>query len=448
MTSAGATRAREVLARVGRRRAVLLGAGIVTALVVLSASSLATTTMTSPPGQSTTDNSGGAEAEQNTSTLDPVARWARLRLANMSTADKVRSLIIGHVSGVNPEGMRVAVAPSSSGGSGWGGVILMRDNVVGSAEEMSVVTGLATAEPELPPIVSIDEEGGEVVRLPFDPFAGADDLRSQPVSATTDAFDGRGALLASVGISVNFGIVADITADPGSFIYRRTLGDGPTDSAERVGAAVTAEQTSVASTLKHFPGHGRTAGDSHVGIPEANVSLEQWRATDAVPFAAGVDAGVTFVMFGHLAFPAVDAAPASLSATWHDVLRRDLGFDGISVTDDMLMLQASGDPRLADPYANAVAALAAGNDALLYVFPADPATVGIDVTTLVATLVAAVDSGVIPQARVDESALKLLTFRRSLAPGAEKWHAPCDLGCMLLNEPPGTIPATIALAGP
>ena len=153
-------------------------------------------------------------------------------------------------------------------------------------------------------------------------------------------------------------------------------------------------------------------------------------------------------MFGHLAFPAVDAAPASLSTTWHDVLRRDLGFDGISVTDDMLMLQASGDPRLADPYANAVAALAAGNDALLYVFPADPATVGIDVTTLVATLVAAVDSGVIPQARVDESALKLLTFRRSLAPGAETWHAPCDLGCTVLNEPRGTVPATIALAGP
>ena len=419
-----------------------------TALVVLSASSLATTTMTSPPGQSTTDDSGRAEAEQNTAALDPVARWARLRLADMSTADKVRSLIIGHVSGVNPEGMRVAVAPVSSGGSGWSGVILMRDNVVASAEEMSAVTGLATAEPELPPIVSIDEEGGEVVRLPFDPFAGADDLRSQPVSATTEAFAGRGALLASVGISVNFGIVADITDDPGSFIFGRTLGDGPTDSAERVGAAVTAERPLVASTLKHFPGHGRTAGDSHVGIPEANVSREEWRATDAVPFAAGVDAGATFVMFGHLAFPAVDAAPASLSTTWHDVLRRDLGFDGISVTDDMLMLQASGDPRLADPYANAVAALAAGNDALLYVFPADPATVGIDVTTLVATLVAAVDSGVIPQARVDESALKLLTFRRSLAPGAETWHAPCDLGCTVLNEPRGTVPATIALAGP
>ena len=446
-------RTRAGLELIGLRRGILLGVAVVTALVVLSASGLASTVAVSPSNESASGEAGTGDDElvggqQSSVASDPVERWARLRLAEMTTADKIRSLLIGHVSGVNPDGMRVAVAPVSSGGAGWGGVILMRDNVVASAEEMSTVTELATAEPELPPVVSIDEEGGEVIRLPFDPFAGADDLRTQPVGATTEAFAGRGALLASVGISVNFGIVADITADPGSFIYRRTLGDGPTDSAERVGAAVTAEQTSVASTLKHFPGHGRTAGDSHVGIPEANVSRDEWRATDAVPFAAGVDAGATFVMFGHLAFPAVDAAPASLSATWHDVLRRDLGFDGISVTDDMLMLQASGDPRLADPYANAVAALAAGNDALLYVFPADPATVGIDVTTLVATLVAAVDSGVIPQARVDESALKLLTFRRSLAPGAEKWHAPCDLGCVVLTEPRGTVPDTIALAGP
>jgi beta-N-acetylhexosaminidase len=255
-------------------------------------------------------------------------------------------------------------------------------------------------------------------------------------------------LLASVGVNVNFGIVADVTADPRSFIYSRTLGDSGAESAVRVTAAVTAEQVSVASTLKHFPGHGRSADDSHLAIPVSGVGAEEWRASDATPFSAGIEAGAQFVMFGHLLFPAVDAVPASLSVTWHDVLRQDLGFEGIAITDDLLMLQASGDPRWSDPYANAVAALAAGNDALLYVFPADPASVGIDLATLAGTLVQAVDSGVVAQAQLDASALKLLMFRRALAPGAESWHAPCDFGCSFPREPRGTVPAGIAHAQP
>jgi beta-N-acetylhexosaminidase len=165
-----------------------------------------------------------------------------------------------------------------------------------------------------------------------------------------------------------------------------------------------------------------------------------------VPFSAGIEAGARFVMFGHLAFPAVDDVPASLSVAWHDVLRRDLGFQGITVTDDLLMLQASGDARWSDPYANAVAALAAGNDALLYVFPADPSSVGIDVGVLVNTLSQAVESGIVPAAQLDASVLRMLMFRRELAPGAERWRAPCDFGCSFPREPRGTVPEGIALA--
>jgi beta-N-acetylhexosaminidase len=364
----------------------------------------------------------------------------------MTTDDKVRSLLIGHVSGMNPEGMRFAVAPAASGGAGWGGIILMRDNVTPDPAEVAALTAAVVAEPDLPPIIAIDQEGGEVVRLSFDPYPGANELRTQPASATADAFAGRGGLLASVGVNVNFGIVADVTSDRRSYIFSRTLGDSGTESAERVAAAVTAEQAHVASTLKHFPGHGRSADDSHFGIPMAPVDPGEWRATDAVPFSAGIEAGARFVMFGHLAFPAVDDVPASLSATWHDVLRRDLGFQGITVTDDLLMLQASGDARWSDPYANAVAALAAGNDALLYVFPADPSAVGIDVGVLVNTLSQAVESGIVPTAQLDASVLRMLTFRRGLAPGAERWRAPCDFGCSFPREPRGTVPEGIALA--
>src|SRR5690606_29120928 len=103
-----------------------------------------------------------------------------------------------------------------------------------------------------------------------------------------------------------------------------------------------------------FPGHGAAPGDSHRVIPRTDKTLERWRETDAVPFAAGIDAGASMVMFGHLSFTAVDAAPATLSARWHEILREDLGFEGVIVTDDLAMLQASGLEQYADPVANTV----------------------------------------------------------------------------------------------
>jgi beta-N-acetylhexosaminidase len=310
----------------------------------------------------------------------------------------------------------------------------MRDNVPATPEELASLTAAAVADPELPPIVGIDEEGGDVVRLPYDELPGAGYLRGVASNETTDAFAARAELLASVGVNLNFGIVADYTADPNSFIHSRTLGDDPASAADHVAAAVGAETPLVASTLKHFPGHGRTNADSHNGIPVTDVSFDEWRTTDALPFEAGIKAGAPAVMFGHLVFSSVDATPASLSVAWHEILRKDLGFTGLAVTDDLLMLQSSGVPELADPYANAVAALSAGNDVLLYVLPSDPSTVGIDVPTLVSALVANVSAE-----RLDESALRVAMFRRALAPDALTWVPPCDLAC-LANEVGGYPP--------
>ena len=366
--------------------------------------------------------------------LDPVRDWSVLRLAEMTPEDKVRSLLMLRVPGLDSDQWRITVAPVASGGVGAGGFILMRDNVPATPDELATLTAAAVADPELPPIVGIDEEGGDVVRLPYDDLPGADYLREVTSNETVDAFAARAALLATVGVNLNFGVVADYTADPNSFIHSRTLGDDPASAADHVAAAVGAETPVVASTLKHFPGHGRTNADSHNGIPVTDVSFDEWRATDALPFEAGIIAGAPAVMFGHLVFSSIDAAPATLSAAWHDIVRSELGFDGLSVTDDLLMLQSSGLPELADPYANAVAALAAGNDVLLYLLPADPSTVGIDVPTLVATLAANVSAE-----RIDESALRVMMFRRALAPDAYAWVPPCDLACAA-HEVGGFIP--------
>ncbi|WP_350349881.1 glycoside hydrolase family 3 N-terminal domain-containing protein [Agromyces sp. G08B096] len=339
-------------------------------------------------------------------TTDPVEARTNERLAGMSLEQKAASLLMLHAPGTDAAVLR------SLAGQGIAGLILMGDNVPGTPAELAALTAAVQVDPEARLLIAVDEEGGDVQRLPWDDAAAAGDLRSQPPAAAEAAFARRGDLLAQAGIDVNFGIVADVTADPASFISDRVLGGDPASAAERVRAAVTGEQGRASSTLKHFPGHGAAPGDSHSSVPAAPLTLDEWRAGPAVPFAAGIDAGAEFVMTGHLVYSAVDPAPASLSPTWHRILREELGFDGVVVSDDMLMLQHNGLPEYADPAENAIRAVAAGTDLLLYVLPADPSTVGVSVAGLSASIAEAVRAGRIPEARLDEAAGRVLTARR------------------------------------
>jgi beta-N-acetylhexosaminidase len=339
---------------------------------------------------------------------DPIAAWVDERMSRLSIEQKAAALLMLHAPGTDPAPLRAFVD------AGVSGLILMGDNVPGSPPELAAITAALHADPEAPVLVGIDQEGGEVQRLPWDGAASAQDLRGVPAVAARDAFALRAATLADVGVSVNFGIVADVTPDPESFISGRVLGTDPAGSAERVAAAVSGERGVVLSTLKHFPGHGAAPGDSHSSVPAAPLTIDEWRAGPAIPFDAGIDAGAELVMTGHLAYPAVDPAPASLSPEWHRILRDELGFDGVVVSDDMLMLQHNGLAEYADPGENAVRAVAAGCDLLLYVLPADPSEFGISVEGLVASIVAAVRSGRISEQRLDEAVERVLALRRSL----------------------------------
>jgi beta-N-acetylhexosaminidase len=369
---------------------------------------------------------GAASSVPTDSPVDPFSGEARHRLAKMTLTEKVSSLLMLHQPGTD-----AARLGSFAADNGLGGLILMGDNVPDRPEALGKMTAGLSADASLPLLIAIDEEGGEVARLKNDHAPGAVALRSQPVQATEDAFGSRGALLRSAGVSVNFGIVADVTSDPRSFLYGRVLGVDPAAASVRVAAAVAGERGRVLSTLKHFPGHGAAPGDSHRSIPSTALGYQDWLTDVAPPFKAGIAAGAQLVMFGHLAFPAVDARPASLSPAWHEILRRSLGFTGIAITDDMLMLQDTGLPEYADPTENAIAALAAGNTMLLYVLPADPGLVGIDVPALVAGIAAAVESGRIDRAMVDDAAYRLLVLRLELAVRSSEGE-PCAVECRRL----------------
>jgi beta-N-acetylhexosaminidase len=342
--------------------------------------------------------------------VDPIAAYVDARLSSMTLQQKVASLLMLHMPGTDGAALRAFVDRYQ-----LGGLILMGDNMPATPEQLHAQTQAISADPALPALIATDEEGGEVTRLPWDTAPGADELKDLPVQATTDAFAQRGALLQQSGVNVNFGIIADVTADPDSFIYDRVLGTNPAEASARVAAAVNAEKTTVLSTLKHFPGHGETEADSHETIPATPLSPEEWAMRDAPSFQAGITAGAPIVMFGHLIYSSVDAQPASLSARWHQILRDQLGFDGVSITDDLRMLQDSGLPQYQNPSENAINALIAGNTMLLFVTAADPAQDGIDPAAVITDVVSAVQSGRISQELIDEDARRLLIARHTLA---------------------------------
>lgn len=319
----------------------------------------------------------------------------------MTLEQKIASLIMVHVPGTRPGPIRATL--DATGGAG---VIFMGDNV-GSPAQLAATSAALSADSGLPVLTAIDQEGGVVRRLPDDgPGAGA--LRGRAPAETEAAFRVRAGLVADAGVAVNFGIVADVTGDRGSFIFSRVLGADAASAAPRVAAAVAGERNVVMSTLKHFPGHGSVAGDSHTSVPTTSMSLDTWRKSQAPPFRAGIEAGAEFVMLGHLRYSAVDDAPASLSPAWNGILRDELGFDGIIVTDDMNMLERSGEAAYSRQTANAVASIAAGTTLLLYVGP-------VDVAAIVRAVAATVRGGDIPTATIDDSARRLLELRRGMS---------------------------------
>jgi beta-N-acetylhexosaminidase len=338
-----------------------------------------------------------------------VQLFATNALADMTLDEKVASLLMLHVPGTDVGQLRAFVDAYHPGG-----LILMGDNIPANAADLATSIPQLDRDPAVPLLVATDQEGGIVRRIPGDVAAAAPQLQQLPAEASSEAFASRSSLLESYGIDINFGIVADQTDNRSSFIFSRVLGTSPTESADRVAAAVAGESEHVLSTLKHFPGHGAMPDDSHTSIPTSDLPLEAWRTSHAVPFERGIDAGAEVVMLGHLRYSAVDATPASLSGVWHSILRNELGFTGIIISDDMLMLSDSGEPAYADPVQNAVTALAAGTTMLLYVLPADPASEGADPLAIIAGVTAAVADGRISEATIDDAALKLLVARRQL----------------------------------
>lgn len=286
---------------------------------------------------------------------------------------------------------------------GLGGICLFGSNLTGRLEDVAALTAaIRAAGPEA--LVATDEEGGDVTRLHVaegSPVLGAAALGAVDDPVLTKAAGSQvGQELASVGIDLDLGPVADVNSNPANPVIG-TRSFGP--DAEVVGRHVAAwvgglQAQGVAACVKHFPGHGDTAQDSHLALPVIDVARDVLARRELPPFAAAVSAGAAAVMTSHIVVPAIDPdLPATFSRPVLSVLREDLGFAGVIVSDALDMAGASAGRGIPEA---AVLALAAGCD-LLCIGPDKDASL---VREIQEAVVAAVRSGRLPEERLADAA--------------------------------------------
>jgi beta-N-acetylhexosaminidase len=298
-------------------------------------------------------------------------------------------------------------------GRGLAGVTLYGHNVLG---DTAALTAALRSACDSEPVLAIDEEGGDVTRVAYvngSPYPGNAALGAvDDVGLTQQVHWAIGADLAALGINLDMAPCADVlgTADSPA-IGTRSFGSDTDLVARHTAAAVTGLQTAgVAACAKHFPGHGSTSTDTHQALATIEGTLEDLRRRDLPPFSAAIKAGVVAIMPSHLRVPELtgDLAASVSAAAITGLLRGDLGFDGVVISDALEM------KALRDLYGipgAAVRAVAAGTDLLCFGRETDE-----EMYLAVRTaLVDAVRSGELPAARLEESAERVAALRARLA---------------------------------
>ena len=258
-----------------------------------------------------------------------------------------------------------------------------------------------------PVFLSVDEEGGIVSRLGSNEAMGVTSLRpafDYGLEDDAEALEAESAALAGqmtgLGFNMNFAPVADLWVEGNAVIGSRAYSADPVVVGRLSSAMVTGLQNNgVAACLKHFPGHGYATDDTHAGSAVSNRTLEELRADEFQAFRTGINSGVHFVMMAHLTNENFSSHPASLSPEVVGLLRTELNFNGIIITD-ALNMQAITNYYAADQAA--VMAIAAGCDMILMPNSMEKAYDG---------LVGAVLDGTLTEERIDESVLRILTVK-------------------------------------
>ncbi|WP_261556470.1 glycoside hydrolase family 3 protein [Frankia tisae] len=362
---------------------------------------------------------------------DAETAWVESTLTRMTPEQRIGQLLMGYVFGTSADdrgptalaGNRTVAGTDTAAAAvrdlGLGGVVLfdaggtgpgaLPDNIVAPGQVLGLTAGLQGAA-AIPLLVAVDQEQGPVMRIRDGVTLLPDQLAQGASGRVEDARDAArvtGADLRALGVNVDFAPDADVNTNPANpVIGERSFGDDPAAVARLTAAAVGGfASAGVAAAAKHFPGHGSTSVDSHLDLPVVASSRARLDTVDLAPFRAAIAAGVPMVMVGHLLATALDgASPASLSpAVVTSLLRRQLGFDGVVVTDALNMAAIT---KQNSPAEAAVRAVLAGNDLLLMPPRLVEARDG---------LLTAMRTGRVPASRIDDSARRVLHLKWRLA---------------------------------
>ncbi len=299
-----------------------------------------------------------------------------------------------------------------------GGIIYFRKNLVNPEQVRTMTANIQTYAMErtgLPLLLSVDEEGGSVTRFGNNP--GFDFDASADMKAIGESGDPQqayelgerlGSFLYDLGINMDNAPDADVLSNPQNTVVRdRSFGSDCEVVSEMALAELRGlESQGVIGMLKHFSGHGATAGDTHEGYAYTDASLEEMMANELVPFADGIEAGVDVIMVGHISCPKVtgDDLPASLSEKMTtQILRQEMGYDGFLITDAMNMGAVSENYSSSEA---AVAAIRAGIDMILMPQDFQQAYEGI---------LNAVESGELTEERIDESLRRITALKLKIS---------------------------------
>ena len=288
----------------------------------------------------------------------------------------------------------------------FGGYLLFgRDFQGQTLEDIKALTSRYQATSKIPLLIGSDEEGGTVTRISSildTPFQAPMTLYHQGgLEAVLSDTRQKAEVLKSVGINAGLFPVADLARDQSAFIYDRTIGQDAQTTASYVGQVVTElQKNKVGSTLKHFPGYGDN-GDSHTAIIQDNRSLDELRQADFLPFQAGIDAGADSVLVSHNILSKIDTVPSSISPKINEILRKELNFKGVIMTDDLDM---AGLADFVNQDEAAFQVILAGNDLIL----------GSSYQTQIPYLLKKVSSGELTEYRIDESVRRILSWKYDL----------------------------------
>ena len=328
-------------------------------------------------------------------------------ISKMSLGDKIGQMILAGISGTTMDTNAKKLISQFH----VGGIIFYKDNFETPAQTIQLVNQMkAENRSNLPLLLGVDQEGGRVTRLPgglanFPPNKQIGKVNNPEFSYKFGTL--LGYELKEFGLNLNFAPVLDINSNPNNpVIGDRSFGNN-SEIVSKLGIQTMKgiQSQNVIPTIKHFPGHGDTSVDSHLELPIVNKSLKELKKLELIPFERAIDDGADVVMVAHILLPELDKTnPASMSkAVMTDLLRKQLRFTGVIITDDMTMGAIT---EHFDIGKAAVESVKAGSDIIL---------VGHDynnVVKIASSLKTAIQNGEISEQRLNESLERIIELKR------------------------------------